>query len=51
MQGSKSAFFAKSEKRIRSEDGFKRSQNTKKFVDRNKFARQQANSQQNLEKR
>lgn len=46
MQGSKSAFFTKSEKRNSYEDGFKRSHNSKQFVDRNKIERRAANRQE-----
>lgn len=51
MQGSKSNFFAKSEKRARFDDGYGNGNggNSKKFMDRNKQARRQANRQQNRE--
>lgn len=48
MQGSKSNFFAKSDKRSSFDDGYSgRESNTKKFVDRNKQARRKANRQRN----
>lgn len=51
MQGSKSNFFAKSEKRARFDDGYGSGNggNSKKFMDRNKQARRQANRQQSRE--
>ena len=48
MQGSKSNFFAKSNKRNRyEEDNYGGGSNSKRHVDGNKLARQKANRQRN----